>query len=300
MAAAASRRGQTRKVARSFDLYTLPTYVINMKERPDRWQRFKDQQTSSAFKKLRRFNAINGKKLSPQTDKRISVQTRMNILRNYRRSHHEIATLGAIGASLSHIGVWRKFVASVSPMCLILEDDVVLDGAQIEQVNELAKTAPKGWDIWILGYWAPNLIVEDLPNSNWNKVYNFTAAHAYVMTRGAAVKLLEEATPVESHIEYYMTASAVLKNMLIVQHPDVHMDFHHKRTGPRTNDSNTSQHKKHGCPTCNVRDDLAQLYVGATRKSKKGINVQGLVRKPQPNHILTMKRGARRKNSQHP
>ncbi len=293
-------RGKTRKVARSFDLYSLPTYVINMKERADRWSRFTGQQTVSAFKRLHRFNAVNGKKLNPQTDKRISVQTRMNILRNYRRSHHEIATLGAIGASLSHIGVWKKFVASGSPMCLIMEDDAILDGATIEQINTLMKTAPKDWDMWILGYWAPNLIVEDLPNSNWNKVYNFTAAHAYILTRSAALRFLEEPTPIESHIEYYMTASAVLKNMLIVQHPDIHINFYHKRTGPRTNDSNTSQHKKHGCPTCNVADDLAQLYVGATRKTDHGINVQGLVRKPQPNVILTMKRGARRKNSRHP
>jgi len=93
-------RGKTR----SKDIHDFPVYVINLKEREDRWKRFKSQPQSATFRNLRRFFAINGKKLDYKRDKRVSLRTKLNITRNYRRSHYEIATLGAVGASLSQIG----------------------------------------------------------------------------------------------------------------------------------------------------------------------------------------------------
>ena len=101
-------RGRTR---RKRDIFSLPTYVINLNERKDRWKRFLSQPAVTTFSRLRRFPAVNGKRLNYRKDKRISVHTRLNITRNYRRSHYEIATLGAVGSSMSHVGVWRKFVA---------------------------------------------------------------------------------------------------------------------------------------------------------------------------------------------
>ena len=144
----------TRKRGRS--LYDLPTYVINMNERQDRWKRFKDHETVVSFRKLQRFPAINGKRLDYKRDRRISLKTRINISRNYRRSHYEIATLGAIGSSLSHIGVWKKFLATGAPMCLVFEDDVVLSELQIQKASEILSSLPSECGVWILGCYYPN------------------------------------------------------------------------------------------------------------------------------------------------
>ena len=40
------------------------------------------------------------------------MATKLRIYRNYRRSHYEIATLGAVGATLSHARVWDPFLKS--------------------------------------------------------------------------------------------------------------------------------------------------------------------------------------------
>jgi GR25 family glycosyltransferase involved in LPS biosynthesis len=285
------------RTRRRRDIFSLPTYVINLKERPDRWTRFVSQPVTSSFKHLKRFYAVNGKRLNYRKDKRISIRTKLNITRNYRRSHYEIATLGAVGSSLSHIEIWKQFVASGKSQCLVLEDDAILTDSELRAV--CAMTPPTDWGIWILGCYLPNLIVKPLEN-HWNQVYNFTAAHAYLLTRTAALKLLEQPFPIETHIEYYMTGTALLKDIKIVQHDSVHIEFFRKQDGPRTADSNTSQHKKTGCPTCNVKDDYRQLYKGFTRRSKRGVKIMGVVEAPQAKKILTLKNTAHRSNSVHP
>lgn len=281
-------------------MYDLPTYVINMNERVDRWKRFKSHGAISLFKKLRRFPAVNGKRLNYKKDRRISMKTRMNISRNYRRSHYEIATLGAIGSSISHISVWKKFVASGAPMCLILEDDVILSEVQIHKVNELLPFFPAECGVWILGCYLPNLIIDPLAGTKWSQVHKFTAAHCYILTRDAAKKLLEEPYPIEMHIEYYMTTASLLKDFKVLHHEDVHFEFFRKDEGPRTSDSNTSQHKKSGCPSCDFPDDYKQLYRGFTRKTKNGIRIAGVIEGEQPKHILTLRNGANRQNSVDP
>lgn len=282
---------------RKRNIFTLPTYVINLKERADRWKRFISQPVTSSFKHLKHVFAVNGKRLNYRKDKRISIRTKLNITRNYRRSHYEIATLGAVGSSFSHIDVWKRFIASGAPQCLILEDDAILTDSQLRIINEV--TPPPGWGIWLLGCYLPNLIVKPLAKG-WSRVYNFTAAHAYILTRAAALKLLEEPFPIETHIEYYMTGTGLLKDIEIVHNDRVHVEFFRKAQGPRTADSNTSQHKKLGCPTCRVPDDYKQLYRGFTRKTKSGMKIMGIIEAPQPKRLLTFKNTAKRTDSVHP
>lgn len=287
--------GKTRK--RAANIFNMPTYVINMNERKDRWKRFQEHQSIGAFKKLARFPAVNGKKLNYKRDRRISMGTRLNITRNYRRSHYEIATLGAIGSSMSHIGVWKRLVASGAPMCLVLEDDVVLNDIQLNSIPDMINSAPEGWGVWILGCYLPNLILQPYQGTKWSRVYNFTAAHAYIITREAAKIFLEEAFPIEMHIEYYMTTASIIREIPIVHNETVHLEFFRQVDGgPRTPESNTSQHKKSGCPTCNAPDDYSQLYRGFTRKTKNGMHIMGVVDGKQPDTILTYKKTAVRED----
>jgi len=200
---------------------------------------------------------------------------------------------------MSHIGIWKKFIASGAPMCVVFEDDVILSEVQIHAVNKILPNLPKECGIWILGCYLPNLIIDPIEKSKWSQVYNFTAAHAYIVTRAAAKKLLEEPYPVEMHIEYYMTSASLIKDFKILQHADVHFEFFRK-DGARTIDSNTSQHKKAGCPSCDFPDDYKQLYKGFTRKTKNGIKIAGVIKGEQPKRILTYKKPANRKNSVDP
>jgi len=100
------------KISKIKDITELPVYIINMDERKDRWKRAMSSEAIRKFKNLQSISATNGKELKYRTEKRISMGTRLRIFRNYRRSHYEIATLGAIGASISHIRTWQKFYDS--------------------------------------------------------------------------------------------------------------------------------------------------------------------------------------------
>jgi GR25 family glycosyltransferase involved in LPS biosynthesis len=293
-------RGKTRRKAK-IDIFNIPTYVVSMKERADRWKRFTDQPAVAMLKRMKRSIAVNGKKLDPLNDRRISVRTRLNIFRNYRRSHHEIATMGAVGCSLSHIEIWKKFLNSGAKYCLVMEDDALITETSLTAINKLIPELPKEWGIWLLGCYKANLVHEAMDVKPWNRIYNFTASHAYLMTRAAAKILLGDATPIESHIDHYMSNISILKNNLIVQRPDVHIEFFKKervkKSTTTTIDSNTSQHKKNGCPVCKVPDDFSQIYVNPTRRNRHGhgMKVQGLVRGAQSKEILTLKRGITRK-----
>jgi hypothetical protein len=169
----------------------------------------------------------------------------------------------------------------------------------MKQVNELLPTLPHDWGMWILGFYRPNLITQKLTMKPWHRVYNFTAAHAYLLTRAAALKLLEEPFPIETHIEFYMTGSSILKKFNILYHPDVHIEFFKKKkvlnSATTTTDSNTSQHKRNSCPSCNYPENYDQLYVKPTRKSSKGIVVKGIHQHKHDQRVYTLRRGATRR-----
>ena len=293
-------RGKTRRKAK-IDIFNIPTYVVSMKERTDRWKRFTDQPAVGSLKRLKKSIAVNGKKLDALNDSRISVRTRLNIFRNYRRSHNEIATMGAVGCSLSHIEIWKKFLKSGARHCLVMEDDAIITETSLAIINKLVPKLPKEWGVWLLGCYKPNLVYEPMDTKPWNRIHNFTASHAYLMTREAAKIFLDDATPIESHIDHYMSNISILKNNLIVHRPDIHIEFFKKdrveKSPTTTLDSNTSQHKKNGCPVCKVPDDFSQIYVKPTRRNRygHGMKVQGLVKGAQSKEILTLKRGITRK-----
>ena len=295
-------RGKTRK--RTLDIFNIPTYVVSMKEREDRWKRFMDQPAISMLKRLKRSNAVNGKKLDPVNDSRISVRSRLNIFRNYRRSHHEIATMGAVGCSLSHMEIWKKFLKSGAKYCFIMEDDAIITEQSLNTINELIPKLPASWGMWLLGSYKPNFVYESMTTKPWNRVYNFTASHAYLLTRPAARIFLDSATPIESHVDHYMSNISILKNNLIVQNPNVHVEFfrkdHIKDAPARTIDSNTSQHKENGCPVCKVPDDFSQIYVSPTGRTRHGhgMKVKGLVKGAQTKGILTLKKNITLKKKQ--
>ena len=264
-----------------------------MRQRTDRWTRFKSLEATRYMKGLTRVVATNGKAIDYMNDRRISLRTKLNIFRNYRRSHHEIATLGAIGASLSHIGVWKSFLKSGAPMCLVMEDDAKLSIDDIHAIHRLWPTLPPNWGVWLLGYYKPNLVVEPLADPPWNRVYNYTAAHSYLLTRDAAKKLLDEPLPIEMHVDHYMSVCSLMKDFFIIQHPDVHVPFFSTDPNPRSKDSNTSQHKPNGCKVCQVPDDNRLLFEEFSPAGPEGRVVKGIIKGQQSDEILTLEKAAR-------
>jgi hypothetical protein len=238
------------------DIRSCPTYVINLDRRPDRWTTFSAQPVLQEFKKLQRFSAVDGSKLNVLGDDRISLHTRLNISKKYRRSHYEICTAGAIGASLSHITIWQEFLASDAQYVVVFEDDTIVDQKALTYIDTLIPKLPSSWDMWCLGThrWsfrgAP--LVQGM-SKGWWKVEEFTGAHAYVLSRRGAEILLQEPFPIETHIEYYIAGCARLKGLRIIKHWALRMGYFAELTEEA--DSDTFDSKK-SCPVCYIPDDL--------------------------------------------
>jgi GR25 family glycosyltransferase involved in LPS biosynthesis len=120
------------------DISTIPIFCINMDKRKDRWEWFSSQPGFKHLPTLQRFSAVDGKSLDLLHDPRISMRTKNNVSKDFRRSHDEIDSAGAIGASLSHSTIWTTFLQEYpdKPYCLILEDDSNLPANIVDLVKE--------------------------------------------------------------------------------------------------------------------------------------------------------------------
>jgi GR25 family glycosyltransferase involved in LPS biosynthesis len=240
------------------DIRVHPTYVINLDRRPDRWQIFQSQPMLTQFKQLQRFSAVDGKTLSLYDDSRISLHTRHNIHKNYRRSDYEINTAGAIGASFSHITLWENFLKGDSEYLVVFEDDTIVDQKVMRLIDTLIPTLPTNWDMWLLGTHAWGLKTKPLVKTDlkgWYSVQNFTGAHGYVLSRQGAKILLENPYPIETHIEYYISGCAEFKGLKLIKHSKLRMTYGSEVD--EVADSDTFLNRK-TCPTCLIPDNYSQ------------------------------------------
>ncbi len=236
---------------------SCPVYVINLDRRPDRWAQFKQQPTLSYFSNVQRFSAVDGTKLDVKTDPHISLHTRQNILKKFRRSDYEINTMGAIGASLSHIGIWKAFLDSDASHIVVFEDDTLVTAKDLQMIEALLPTQPAGWDMWLLGChgWRFKGVPILSGTKGWQTVREFTGAHAYVLSRRGAEILTADPFPIETHIEYYITGCSLFKGLKIVKHSALRIQYAAELT--EEDDSDTFDNRK-SCPTCTVPDPMTE------------------------------------------
>jgi hypothetical protein len=241
------------------DLRTCPAFVINLDRRADRYSNFSAQPALSQFKQLERFSAVDGSKLDVANDTRISLHTRQNIHRKYRRSHYEICTPGAIGASFSHLTIWKQFLESDAQYVVVFEDDTIVDDTALAYIDILIQKLPPAWDMWLLGHHRWSFKGEPLDKENpkgWWSVSDFTGAHGYVLSRRGAELLLQEPYPIETHIEYYICACSEMRGLRIIKHWALRMGYFQELT--LEDDSDTFDSRK-SCPVCYIPDDFPSV-----------------------------------------
>jgi hypothetical protein len=113
-------------------------------------------------------------------------------------------------------------------------------------VKDVAKDLPSEWGVWTLGWWGKTYnpkLTKDIPGTSFKKVIHFIGAHCYIVTRKAAKILLDEAFPIETHIEHYISNVALLHNFPVIREPALHLTQFANKSSVR---------KPDGCSTCNV------------------------------------------------
>jgi hypothetical protein len=87
--------------------------------------------------------------------------------------------------------------------------------------------------------------------NGWKSVQQFTGAHGYVLSRRAAELLVENPFPIETHIEYYISACSELKGLRIIKHSSLRLSYNDEKSSKSDSDTflNTQS-----CPTCKIPD----------------------------------------------
>jgi GR25 family glycosyltransferase involved in LPS biosynthesis len=230
------------------DLTDTHIYYINLDQRKDRKEQFEAQEALSTMPPVERIGGIHGLSVDIKKDKRVGVNTRVQVITEYRRSHYEIHSRGAIGASLSHLKVWEAFLKSSAKYALILEDDVKLPATFSMMVRDCAKDLPANWDVWILGWNHTPVDTGKNGQSPFRRILHFVGAHCYIITRQAARAFVDEALPIETHVEHYMNNVAFLRGLSIVRDIRLHLP----QMDRILNISDVR--KPEGCPACHVDD----------------------------------------------
>lgn len=203
------------------DISTLPIYCINLDRRPERYHFFMNQKgVKELIHPPERFSAVDGSKIQVAGNPQISNQTQHNIMHRTRRSHGEINTVGAIGCSLSHYGVWKRFLETDAPYCLVLEDDAQIPEGFSQKVGtaSASKTTPT-FDVWMLSYRLYDTTLHAIPGTDWKSPVYFWGTSSYIVSREGAKRLAEGFFPIESHLDKYMCLKNALGALKVVVHP---------------------------------------------------------------------------------
>ncbi len=209
---------------------TIHVYCINLRNRPDRWKRFSSQVGVREIEKnfqFERAEAVVGKEIDIQNDSRISIRTKRNILFQKRRDHEDLDSPGAVGCYLSHTMLWKKFLDSNEECCIILEDDAMIPKNFVElfqsgyaSLKDLSMNQPILWQLSkpfnpnfrsILG--DENVKIQE----KW--IFDATSpATGYVLFRNTAKVLLDNAFPIDGHVDMYMRRCSQIGMIRVVHY----------------------------------------------------------------------------------
>ena len=235
-------------------------YCINLKERPDRWERFVKQPGLARLAQtypFERFEGINGKLLDVKNDSRVSLRTKRNILYQKRRDHEDLDTPGGVGCYLSHYSCWKQFLETDKEKVLILEDDAEIPDDFVEMLSaameDLNQEDIKRPDIWTLARpFGPTLTKAfELGSPTYSKNWSYDVVApltGYILTREGAKVLCDNAFPIDGHVDHFMRRCSQMGMVVLAAHK--HIQLKQVRLGKK--DSDIQQ--KPSCEVCNLPD----------------------------------------------
>ena len=239
-------------------------YCINLKSRPDRWERFSNQpglQEFTSRHSFERYEGVDGKTIDIANDNRVSIRTRRNILFSKRRDHEDLDTPGGVGCYLSHYGVWTKFAQSNDEACLIFEDDAYIPPTLYSELTaawqDLQALGDKQPDVWVLSNkFNPRLsfiLGSETTEKQGVWEYNVHAPNTgYIVFRRGVEKLIQNAFPIDGHLDHYMYRLAQIGILTHVHHDNVNIYQLSVKSGSSI-DSDIQVKRR--CDICDVPDE---------------------------------------------
>jgi GR25 family glycosyltransferase involved in LPS biosynthesis len=230
----------------------IPIVGISLDRRPDRWASLSNYAAAAGIQ-IQRISAIDAKNFEAHKHPAVSLLTAHNILNGTRRSHYEIDRAGAVGCSLSHFKAWEYLTNSTAQAIVIFEDDspipVDFKMRLASLLNELP--AQGAWDM-VTFYRTPfgGGLTGCKPDvGNWQSCTSLMGAHAYMLSRRGAARLLSHAYPIEMHVDAYMAYMARMDHIKMLWNPIMQIapnlddsDINHGDNGILNIPSNMEKH----------------------------------------------------------
>jgi len=169
-------------------------YLINLKRRPDRFERMKYNLDQLGIE-VKAVEAVDGRKLDEGYIKSHGIKMMPDFSEPY---HNRPLTYGEIGCFMSHFNIWQDMIENNYERVLILEDDIRFRSYFIDKLQylmeELDSTTTPYWDLVFLGRKILQNADEPWVEGSEQLVYVDYSywTLSYILTKAGAVKLLEE------------------------------------------------------------------------------------------------------------
>lgn len=183
----------------------IKTFIICME--PIRKTRCDIKSMRKCFKDINIFSAIIGKNIDITDSNIVHPMTYSVIKNDLGGDWTQIDSSGALGASMSHISLWKKCVELNEPI-IVIEDDVRIDSSRCTIMEKYIKKKPKDCDILSLMY-IKNNSVKSPHDTEYFKYINdpyFMGAQVYYITPNAAKKIIKYSLPITMHVDMYMSS----------------------------------------------------------------------------------------------
>jgi len=176
----------------------MKAYAISMHDERgrSRYERLKRIVSRFPSIDLTLFPAIDGSKLRAEDVSKVTSLT-----------CGMVCTPAVIGISLSHMGIWEKIRDGADDMALVFEDDAIPLG-DFSRDLERAIDQAEQFDVLNLGCVMCDFRIRKDP-VGVREVSVFAGAHAYVLTKEGAKKLLDLYSSVVFHIDMMMSAASM-------------------------------------------------------------------------------------------
>jgi len=164
-----------------------PVYIINLDETEEGKRRLPIIQ--DIYQNAIRFPAVYGKdfNFNPYYDSVLTKEWDHGKWK-FNESNMIEMTDGEKGIIMSHYNLWKKIANEKVPH-IILEDDAIGVNSNTQIIlDEIVKTIPKDYDIYLLGF--IDLEPTNVTNPH-EKIKEFVLLHSYIITPEGAQKLLK-------------------------------------------------------------------------------------------------------------
>lgn len=181
--------------------------VVSLARRPDRWDMAERNLLGRGVPRLIKAPAVDGQTLTEAQFQALLADPTApgRPLDDYLQ-----LTRPAIGCYLSHLAIWKRFLASGAERILIMEDDAVFAaGYAPDRARSLLETLPPDADLVLLGGTIMDGLGEPTANPSLIRAYYFNGTFGYLLTRQGARKLLPLLVPLRTHIDNQISQELV-------------------------------------------------------------------------------------------